>query len=162
MSVKSILENGNRAHLTKDEIEKRQDQEKTLEKLQSNRIKPPTWMSKRGKKIFKDIVKEMQVINILVNVDVYGLAILSNAMDKYIRCTIALHTEKLRIQQVSKIGISDVENPLVKTQIRYAEIFNKYSSNFGLSPVARLKIVQANTPELDDEEQEFEDDFGDV
>lgn len=161
-SVKQILEGGNRSHLTKDEIEKRQEQEKTLEQLQSNKIRPPTWMSKNGKKIFKDIVKEMQAINILTNVDVYGLAICADAMDKYIRCTIALHTETLRIQQVSKIGVSDIENPLVKTQIRYADIFKKYSSDFGLSPVARLKIVQANTPELDDDEKQVEKDFGDV
>lgn len=162
MSVKAILENGNKSHLTKDEIEKRQEQEKVLEKLQSNKIRPPTWLSKVAKKIFKDIVKEMQAIDILVNVDVYGLAICADAMDKYIRCTIAMHTEQLRIEQVSKLGVSDVENPLVKTQIRYADIFKKYSSDFGLSPVARLKIVQANTPELDEDEREFGEDFGDV
>jgi P27 family predicted phage terminase small subunit len=162
MSVKTILEAGNRSHLTKDEIEKREQQEKQLEKLQSNKIRPPTWLGKVAKKIFKDIVKEMQVIDILTNVDVYGLAVCADAMEKYIRCTIALHTEQLRIEQVSKLGVSDVENPLVKTQIRYADIFKKYSSDFGLSPVARLKIVQANTPELDDDEREFDEDFGDV
>lgn len=156
------MKNGNRSHLTKDEIEKRQEQEKVLEKLQSNKIRPPTWLSKVAKKIFKDIVKELQAINILVNVDVYGLAICADAMDKYIRCTIALHTEQLRIEQVSKLGVSDVENPLVKTQIRYADIFKKYSSDFGLSPVARLKIVQANTPDPDEDEENFEQDFGDV
>jgi P27 family predicted phage terminase small subunit len=161
-SVKTILENGNRSHLTKDEIEKRQEQEKTLEKLQSNKIRPPTWMSKIGKKIFKDIVKELQAINILVNVDVYGLAICADAMDKYIRCTIALHTEDLRIQQIGKLGVSDVENPLVKTQIRYADIFKKYSSDFGLSPASRLKIVQTNTPDLDEDEENFNEDFGNV
>jgi P27 family predicted phage terminase small subunit len=161
-SVEAIIKNGNKSHLTKDEIEKRQEQEKVLQKLQNNKIRPPKWMSKNGKKIFKDIVKELQTINILVNVDVYGLAICADAMDKYIRCTIALHTEQLKIQQVSKLGISDIENPLVKTQIRYAEIFKKYSSDFGLSPAARLKIVQSNTPELSDEEKELEEDFPDA
>lgn len=108
MSVKSILENGNRSHLTKDEIEKRQQQEKALEKLQSNKIRPPTWMSKMGKKIFKDIVKNLKEIDILVNVDVYGLAICADAMEKYIRCTIALHTENLRKEQISEVGIREV------------------------------------------------------
>lgn len=162
MSVKAILESGNRSHLTKGEIEKREEQEKQLEKLQSNKIRPPTWLGKVAKKIFKDIVKEMQAINILVNVDVYGLAICADAMEKYIRCTMALHTEMLRVQQITKIGVTEVENPLVKTQIRYADIFNKYSANFGLSPVARLKIIQANTPELDDDERKLDEDFGDV
>lgn len=162
MSVKSILESGNRSHLTKDEIEKRQQQEKKLEKLNSDKIRPPTWLGKVGKKIFKDIVKELQEINILVNVDIYGLAITADAMDKYIRCTMALHSEMLRVDEVTNSGITQKENPLVKTQIRYADIFNRYSANFGLSPVSRLKIVQQNTPDLDDDEREFEDDFGDV
>ncbi|WP_373845378.1 phage terminase small subunit P27 family [Clostridium sp.] len=162
MSVKAILENGNRSHLTKDEIEKRHEQEKILEKLQSNKIRPPTWLGKVGKKIFKDIVKELKAINILVNVDIYGLAITADAMDKYIRCTIALHTEMLRVDEITNSGITQKENPLVKTQIRYAEIFKKYSSDFGLSPAARLKIVQANTPELDDEEENLNEDFPDV
>ena len=162
MSVKAILENGNRSHLTKDEIEKRHEQEKILEKLQSNKIRPPTWLGKVGKKIFKDIVKELKAINILVNVDIYGLAITADAMDKYIRCTIALHTEMLRVDEITNSGITQKENPLVKTQIRYAEIFKKYSSDFGLSPAARLKIVQVNTPELDDEEENLNEDFPDV
>jgi P27 family predicted phage terminase small subunit len=162
MSVKSILENGNRSHLTKDEIEKREQQEKQLEKLQSNKIRPPTWLSKVAKKIFKDIAKEMQAIDILVNVDVYGLAIIADSMDKYIRCTMALHTEMLRVDEVTNSGITQKENPLVKTQIKYADIFNRYSSNFGLSPAARLKIVQANTPDLGEDEQAVEEDFGDV
>lgn len=161
-SVKAILENGNKSHLTKDEIEKRQQQEKTLEKLQSNKIRPPTWLSKVGKKIFKDIVKELQAIDILVNVDIYGLAIISDSMDKYIRCTMALHTEMLRVDEVTNSGITQKENPLVKTQMRYADTFKKYSADFGLSPVARLKIVQANTPDLDDDEKEFDEEFGDV
>lgn len=148
--------------MTKDEIEKRQQQEKTLEKLQSNKIRPPTWLGKVGKKIFKDIVKELQAISILVNVDVYGLAITADAMDKYIRCTMALHTEMLRVDEITNSGITQKENPLVKTQMRYADTFNKYSANFGLSPVARLKIVQANTPDLDEDEENFEEDFGDV
>lgn len=161
-SIEQIIQNGNKSHLTKGEIEKRKEQEKVLEKLQNDKIRPPTWMSKKGKKIFKDIVKNLKGINILVNVDIYGLAICADAMDKYIRCTIALHTEQLRIKQASKKGISDIENPLVKTQIRYADIFKKYSSDFGLSPVARLKIVQANTPELDEDEEDFIRDFEDV
>lgn len=162
MSVKAILENGNRSHLTKDEIEKRQEKEEELKKLNSDRIRPPTWLGKTAKKIFKDIVKELESINILVNVDVYGLAILSDAMEKYITCTITLHTEEMKLPQETKFDTIYVENPTVKTQMKYAEVFNKYAANFGLSPASRLKIIQQNTPELDDDEKEFEDNFGDV
>lgn len=159
MSVKAILENGNRSHLTKSEIEKRQQQEEELKKLNCDKIKPPTWLGKVAKKVFKDIVKELESINILVNVDVYGLAILSDAMEKYIKCTITLHSEEMKIPQETKFDTIFVENPTIKTQMKYADIFNKYAANFGLSPASRLKIIQQNTPELDEDEEEFERDF---
>lgn len=160
MSVKAILENGNKSHLTKADIEKRQQQEKELQKLNSNKIKPPGWLGKIAKKIFKDIVKEMQSINILVNVDVYGLAILSDAMEKYIKCTVTLHSEEMKIVQATKGGGEiQIENPTVKTQMKYAETFKKYSADFGLSPASRLKIIQNNSPELDEDEAEFGREF---
>lgn len=53
-----------------------------------------------------------------------------------------------------------IENPLIKTQLKYAEMMKKYSSEYGLTPAARLKIVQNNTPELDEEEKEFRRNFG--
>lgn len=159
MSIKQIIENGNKSHLTKEEIEKREQQEKKLEKLNSNKIKPPVWLGKDAKKIFKDIVKEMKVLDILVNVDIYGLSIIADAMEKYIKCTVTLHSEEMKITTMTKKGPVVIENPTIKTQMKYADVFNKYSQNYGLSPSARLKIVQQNTPEVDDDEAEFEREF---
>lgn len=160
MSVKQIIENGNKSHLTKAEIERRQENEKQLEKLDSSKIRPPKWLGKDAKKVFKDIVKEMRVLDILVNVDVYGLAIIADAMEKYIMCTVTLHSEELKIITVTKFGEKLVENPTIGTQRKYAEIFNKYAANFGLSPASRLKIINQNMPELDNDEEEFEREFG--
>lgn len=160
MSVKQIIAEGNKSHLTKDEIEKRIENEKQLEKLNSDKIRPPKWLGKDAKKIFKDIVKEMKVLDILVNVDIYGLAILADAMEKYIRCTVTLHAEEMKILTVTKHGEKMIENPTIGTQRKYSEIFNKFAANFGLTPVARLKIVNQNMPELDDEEEEFESEYG--
>lgn len=159
-SVEAIIANGNKSHLTKKEIEERQKNEALLKKLSRNTIKPPKWLGKEGKKIFKDIVDELQAIEILVNADSYGLAIMSDTLEKYIKCTIALHAEDLKIENYDKKGnVNIVENPTVKTQLKYLDAFHKYASVFGLSPAARIKLIQNNMPELDDEDQEFESEF---
>lgn len=159
-SIKAIIAEGNKLHLTKDEIEKRQEQEETLDKLKSDKVKPPTWLGKLGKKVFKDIVLQMKELDILKNVDVYGLAMASDAVDKYIQCTIALHTEELTVESVTRNGITMVENPLIKTQRKYADQFRKFSADYGLSPASRLKIVTQNMPDIDLEDEEFNRKFG--
>lgn len=160
-TVLRIIEQGNKSHLTKAEIEKRKEAEEEIKKLNSNKIKPPKWLGKEAKKIFKDIAKELEVIDLLANVDIYALSILSDCMEKYIKCTVALHAEEMTTEYTNKKGIKNIiENPLIKTQLKYAEMMKKYSSEYGLTPAARLKIVQNNTPELDEEEKEFRRDFG--
>jgi len=47
----------------------------------------------------------------------------------------------------------------VKTQLKYLDAFHEYASVFGLSPAARIKLIQTNMPNLDDEELEFESEF---
>ena len=124
ISVSQILANGNKSHLTNEEIEKRQEQEEKLKRLPKDKIRPPTWLSKDGKSIFKKIVKELDAVDILANIDNYNLAILANSLEKYIEC-------------------------------------KKLGAEFGLSPAARLKIIQ-EAEELDEEEKEFNEDFGNV
>ena len=163
ISIEAILEAGNKAHLTKEEIRQRKKQEEQLNNLKTDKIKPPTWLGKEAKKVFKKIVVELEVIGLLCNVDIYGLAVLSDAIEKFILCTIALHGEDLSIEYTNKAGFANyIENPMVKTQQKYAEMIRKYSTDFGLSPVARLKIVHSSVEELSDEEMDFEETFGNV
>ena len=163
MSIEAILAAGNKAHLTKEEIKLRKMQEEQLNNLNSDKVRPPTWLGKDAKSIFKRIVKELDEIQLLVNVDIYGLAVLSDAIEKFKFCTIALHGEELSVEYTNKAGFANyIENPMVKTQQKYAEMIRKYSADFGLSPVARLKIVQQSMPDMDPEELGFESEFGNV
>ena len=138
-------------------------QEEQLNNLNSDKVKPPPWLGKDAKSIFKKIVKELDEIQLLVNVDIYGLAVLADAIEKFKFCTIALHGEELSVEYTNKAGFANyIENPMVKTQQKYAEMIRKYSADFGLSPVARLKIVQQSMPDMDPEELGFESEFGNV
>ena len=163
MSVEAILAEGNKSHLTKEEIETRRQAEDELRKLKKDKIKPPTWLDKKGKSIFKDIVNELAQIDLLANIDNYNLAVLADSMQRYIECTQRLHTDDYVIITTNKKGQEyHSENPLVRTQLKYAEAVRKISSDYGLTPAARLKIMQQNAPELGDDEKEFNEDFGDV
>ncbi len=163
MSIESILAAGNKAHLTKAEIRERKKQEEQLNKLRSDKIKAPSWLGKDAKKIFKKIVEELQEIGLLCNVDVHGLTVLADSIEKFKYCTISLLGEDLTMEYTNKAGFANmIENPMVKTQLKYAEMIRKYSADFGLSPVARLKIVQSSMPEMDDDELEFDGMFGNV
>lgn len=163
MSVEQIIANGNKGHYAKEELEKRKEAEEDLKKLNADKIRPPTWLDKLGKKVFKDIANEMQPIELLKNIDVYGLAILSDAISKYINCTIEMHNEEMMVEHTNKLGYTNtMENPLIRTQLKYAEMVRKYSSDYGLSPTARLKIIRQNSPEEDEDEENVRKDFPDV
>jgi len=162
MSIEAILANGNKSHLTKDEIEDRKSKEEKLSKLASDKIRPPTWLSPRAKKIFKDTVKELEAIQLLVNIDTYNLAILADSisMDKYIECTIKLHNaDYVETFINNKGGESKQRNPLITVQLDYGNLVRKVSNDFGLTPSARLKIIDDNTPEISEEERDIENEF---
>lgn len=162
ISISQILANGNKSHLTNKEIEKRQEQEEKLKKLPKDKIRPPTWLSKDGKSIFKKIVKELEVIDILANIDNYNLAVLANSIEKYIECTRKLNCDELTVTHINKRGFETTQkNPLISIQIQYADVIKKLGAEFGLSPAARLKIIQ-EAEDVDEEEKEFNKDFGNV
>lgn len=162
ISVNQIIANGNKSHLPNEEIEKRKEQEEKLKKLPRDKIRPPTWLSKEGKSIFKKIVKELEVVDILANIDNYNLAILANSIEKYVECTRKLNCDELTVTHINKRGFETTQkNPLISIQIQYTDVIKKLGSEFGLSPAARLKIIQ-EASDISDDEKELNEDFEDV
>ncbi len=91
------------------------------------------------------------------------MTILSDALEKYKYATISLHGENLNTEYTNKAGFKNVvENPMIKTQLKYAELIKKYAVDFGLTPAARLKIIQQSMPDIDFEEEDFNEDFNNV
>lgn len=150
-------------HITNEERELRIKQEEILRQLPSDKIRPPTWLSKRSKSVFKQIVKELQTTQILANIDVHDLSVLSDAFDKYIEATIALNTGTLTVMETNKNGSTkEVPSPYIRIQNGYADIIKKYSVEFGLTPASRQRLIDINTEIKDDDERNFESKFGDV
>jgi P27 family predicted phage terminase small subunit len=150
-------------HLTKEEKEIRLRQEEFLSQLPNDKIKPPTWLNNRSKKIFKDIVNELSNVQLLVNLDVYALAVLSDAFDKFIEATIALNTSPLTVMETNKNGSTkEAPSPYIRIQNGYAEIIKKYCVEFGMTPQSRQKLIDINVEPVDDDENEMKDKYGDI
>lgn len=150
-------------HLTNEEKETRLKQEEILGELPKDKIRPPTWLSKRGKKIFKEIVTELDPIKILANLDVHNLAVLSDTFDKFVEATIALNTSPLTVLETNKNGSTrEVPSPYIRIQTRYSDLIKKHAVEFGLTPASRQRLIEINTELKSEDEEEFEDKFGDI
>lgn len=138
-------------HLTKEEKEYRLKEEKKL-KMSSNQLKPPKWLGKVAKKEFKRIVKNLDELDILANVDLYLLAIYCDSYEKYVDATEELKEQgSLTIWHTNKAGERNlVESPYVKIQSKYATTITKIASQFGFSVSARLKMIPPKPEKNDD------------
>lgn len=138
----SILQYKNKSHLTKAEIERRQAEEATV-KPKSDNIKCPYWLKdKVARKEFKRIAAELQEIDLMSNLDVDLLAMYCQAYAQYQKATEELQDQPLSITKYDKFERPyQVENPLIKIQLKYSDEMKKIASQMGLSISSRLKLV---------------------
>ena len=150
-------------NLTKEEKEIRYKQEELLAQLPRDKIKPQPWLNPRAKKIFNDIKKNLSDVSILSNIDVYGLSMLANEMDKYIQAELNIQASGTTSLETNKNGSTrEVKSVHLQIQKDASETFSKLSSRYGLDPQSRQKIIEINTEPLDGEEMEFRDKYGNV
>lgn len=167
-----VLIEENKPHRSKEWIEKRKKNEEAL-KAGTDKIKPPTWLSYRGKKIFDQLAEELLTVNIINNLDVYTLAILSDSIDKYSRdgreikrlqkeCnTYIKHCDDHEKILEKTIEVNKLIDRLIKGQLRLADNIRKYAIEFGLTPQSRARLAIPRETE-GKETSEFDKIFGDV
>ena len=73
------LSNG---HISKEERQRRLQIETTLKGSADKISKPPRYLTSTQKKIYKNIIQELEASNILSNLDVYILVSLCRAIDR--------------------------------------------------------------------------------
>jgi P27 family predicted phage terminase small subunit len=138
----SLLKFKNRTHLTKAEIERREAEEAAV-KPKSDNIKCPSWLKdKVAKKEFKRIATELQEIDLITNLDVDLLAMYCQAYAQYQKATEELKEQPLSITKYDKLNRPyQVENPLIKIQLKYSDEMKKIASQMGLSISSRLRLT---------------------
>lgn len=158
-SVETMIVEG-KTHLTKQEIEKRREEEAALIGS-SDHIKLPSFIKdKTAKKEFDRVVAELINLGIVSNLDNTVLAIYCNAFANYSKITEQLSKQDLVVSYTNKAGATnDVENPLIKAQMKYIDVMLKCSNKLGLSISDRLKLV---VPKKEKVKDEIEEEFGDI
>ncbi|WP_343337301.1 hypothetical protein TPELB_23620 [Terrisporobacter petrolearius] len=150
-------------HLTKEEKEIRYKQEELLAQIPSDKVKPQAWLNPRGKKIFNDIKKCLDGTSLLANVDVFGLSMVANEMDKYIEAQLNLQATGSTVMEEQRNGSTkEVKSVHLQIQKEASDIFSKLGTKYGLDPQSRQKIIDINTEPIDEEEQEFNRKYGNL
>lgn len=116
-------------HNTKEEIEARKNQEEKLKGL-ADKIKPPKYLNKEQKKIFKYIVDELKASGILSNLDIYVLATCSIAISRLIEIETQINEDIKNLWDKSLMSSKD----------KYTKDFFRCCNELSLSPQARAKI----------------------
>lgn len=118
---------------TKEEIETRIENEDKL-RGSADKIKPPTHLNSRQKKIFEYIVDELEASGILGNLDVYILSATAIAID--------------RMQEIEKMINKNSDNlldsKLMAAKDKYTKDFFRCCNEISLSPQSRAKLGNIN------------------
>lgn len=129
-------------HLSKEDRENKLETEQKL-KGNSDKIKPPIYLSKEQKKIFKLVVNELINAEILCNLDVYVLT----------TCVICID----RLQAIEKLINEDIEKlndrKIMGSRKDYQTDLFRCMGELCMSPKARASIgnlnMQINTEKKD-------------
>ena len=116
-------------------------------------VEAPAHLKGESKKIFERLVRQCFAMNILAEIDVDALAIYAFEYAELITLQQQLKREGYTIEQMTKSGIVTVANPLDRIVTKKIATVNAIGSQFGWSPVSRLKllaIAQGKTEEKND------------
>lgn len=116
-------------NLTKEEKETRLKVEEKL-KGGANKITPPKHLNKEQKKIFRNIVNELEASGVLGNLDIYILSTCSIALDRIQSIETMINAEPGLI----------ADKDLRMANDKYTKDFFRCCNELSLSPQSRAKI----------------------
>lgn len=124
-------------HFTKEEIQARKEIEKKL-KGKADKIKPPSYLNRNQKAIFRFIVSEMEASGILNNLDNYVLVQACVAIDMLQQIDTKINSDPNYLNDPEKIKSLSV------LRTKYFNEFKACIPELCLSPQARAKLALTN------------------
>jgi phage terminase, small subunit len=118
-------------HFTSEELKNRIDSETKL-KGESDKLKPPSYLTVPQKKIFRYIVTNLKSSGILGNLDIYVLT----------ECSICIDRMQTIEKSINESGV--IEPALAAVKEKYTKAFFRYCNELSLSPQSRAKIANIN------------------
>jgi len=162
----SVIQGKGRSnHLTKSEIKKRQQQEDAMRGF-TDKIDPPTYLTKKQRDDFEKIAVELLRLNIFSNLDVDSLARYIDSKTQYLE--LIRHIKRIKptdfIEENGKKKAYANEDYAKLMRVKNS-LFNECrsaASDLGLTITSRLKLVIPDNGKKDENKSEFEKKFGDV
>ena len=118
-------------HFTSSEKNSRLENEKNL-RGDSDKLRPPAYLTAAQKKIFRYIVKNLEASGILGNLDIYVLTECSICIDRM---------QTIEKQLNEKNSLDPV---LISVKEKYTKAFFRYCNELCLSPQSRAKLANMN------------------
>ena len=144
-----------KAHLTLVEKQNRKMEEESVTTGNNQLKTPPKWLiDDTAKKEWRRIIKELNKINIIGNLDYANLGGYCNAYANYIKATDILKEQTYYIDRETRNGVIVVKNPMVDIQTNYANEMRKFASLCGLTIDSRLKAAVTKTEKTEEMIQE--------
>jgi P27 family predicted phage terminase small subunit len=127
--------------ITKDEYNKRKSAEDKLKGSKQISKTPPKDLCKKGKVIYKEIVNSLPD-EFLNNTDIYTVSIVADAVANMQKCREIINEQGLLVEYTNNSGATNIDqNKAILVYQKYADIYNKFSGELGLSPSARSKLA---------------------
>ena len=140
-----------KAHLTLVEKQNRKAEEDSVTTGNSQLKTPPRWLiNDVAKKEWRRIVRELNKIQIVGNLDYANLGGYCNAYANYIQVTEILKDQTYSIERKTRTGTIIVKNPLVDIQTNYAAEMRRFAALCGLTIDSRLKAAVVKTEKTED------------
>lgn len=149
-----------KGNITKFDKSRKKSEEEcvTVGKDQLSRV--PSWLiDAEAKKEWRRIVKEMDKIEIIGNLDKNNLIGYCNAFANYKKVTEELKEAPFCVEKETRNGTVTVKNPLIDIQKLYAEEMRKFASLCGLTIDSRLKAAVTKTSK---KEESLNEKFGGI
>ena len=131
-------------HNTKADIDIRAKTEDQV-RGDADKLKPPKWLSKRQRMLFKKVVAELRESNILGNLDEYILAQFSVAVDR-------LWTIEEQINENAQL-LQDRQ--IMASKEKYSKDLYRCCNELCLSPQSRAKLGTLNVARNLEKEDQF-------
>lgn len=140
-----------KAHLTLVEKQNRKAEEDSVTTGNNQLKTPPRWLiNDVAKKEWRRIVRELNKIQIVGNLDYANLGGYCNAYAHYIQVTEILKDQTYSIERETRTGTIIVKNPLVDIQTNYAAEMRRFAALCGLTIDSRLKAAVVKTEKTED------------
>lgn len=140
-----------KAHLTLVEKQNRKTEEDSVTTGNNQLKTPPRWLiNDVAKKEWRRIVRELNKIQIVGNLDYANLGGYCNAYANYIQVTEILKDQTYSIERETRTGTIIVKNPLVDIQTNYAAEMRRFAALCGLTIDSRLKAAVVKTEKTED------------